>query len=375
MVFIIYNGSRNWQHAINTLALGSLVAGSLGILYIKYASAYVSPREVGKQRVKSCQIELDPLKLIKKSAERTVARAQHVQIVKDQLEALAREISDRKEKTYVEWDECGWHYNLDISRSGILTCQYIFVLDSLNFCFWPTKGLEYEHLAIALKNVLIGDPAAFNASNLVNIKESELQKWLPGVDIPLIHARVTALRQLGAVLLNSYDGLAIKMVEESNNSASKLVQMVVSSIPSFRDESVYNGEQVFFYKRAQILAADIWGAFGRQSKGHICGFSDMEEVTMFADYRVPQILEHRGVLKYSQRLCQMIVSEEEIPAGSDMEIEIRAATIQAVEMLQHILEKNDVKLTSVEIDWLLWQEGEKLKENIQKHHKTRTMFY
>jgi hypothetical protein len=38
------------------------------------------------------------------------------------------------------WSASGWHYD----DRGPLTAQYVFVLDSLNFCFWPTAGLEYE---------------------------------------------------------------------------------------------------------------------------------------------------------------------------------------------------------------------------------------
>lgn len=42
----------------------------------------------------------------------------------------------------VEWDEFEWHYTGDAGNRGVLTCQYIFVLDALNFCFWPTPGFE-----------------------------------------------------------------------------------------------------------------------------------------------------------------------------------------------------------------------------------------
>lgn len=68
----------------------------------------------------------------------------------------------------VDWDAEGWHYCLD-APSGPLTCQYIFVLDCLNFCFWPTSELEYEHLAKNLKNTLERDPTAFSANSLANI--------------------------------------------------------------------------------------------------------------------------------------------------------------------------------------------------------------
>ena len=50
----------------------------------------------------------------------------------------------------------------------------------------------------------------------------------------------------------------------------------------------------------------------------------MNEVTMFADYRVPQILLHLGVLEYSPSLLNKIKLKEEIPFGSEEENEIRA---------------------------------------------------
>lgn len=46
----------------------------------------------------------------------------------------------------ISWDDEGWHYHhpdddgADGEKSSSSTCQYIMVLDSLNFCFWPTSG-------------------------------------------------------------------------------------------------------------------------------------------------------------------------------------------------------------------------------------------
>ena len=59
-----------------------------------------------------------------------------------------------------------------------------------------------------------------------------------------------------------------------------------------------------------------------------------------------------------------------------MEIEIRAATVQAVELLHDALKADGSSHRSViEIDWLLWQIGEELKEKILPHHRTITTFY
>lgn len=117
------------------------------------------------------------------------------------------------------------------------------------------------------------------------------------------------------------------------------------------------------------------------SRTHPYGFYDMDRLTMFADYRVPQILRARGVLRYSQMLAQKIDTNEVIPSGSEEEVEIRAATVQAVECLRDDVRKlqelhggvADVK--SVTLDWLLWQEGESLKETLPPHHRTLTVFY
>ena len=61
--------------------------------------------------------------------------------------------------------------------------------------------------------------------------------------------------------------------------------MIVREFSGFRDEAIYQGEQIFFYKRAQILCADLIGAYGDIE--HPETFKNKEQLTMFADYRVP----------------------------------------------------------------------------------------
>ena len=56
---------------------------------------------------------------------------------------------------------------------------------------------------------------------------------------------------------------------------------------------------VALYKRAQILVADIWACFKGQGLGR---FHDVDVLTMFADYRVPQALVYFDVLAYSDEL-------------------------------------------------------------------------
>jgi hypothetical protein len=97
--------------------------------------------------------------------------------------------------------------------------------------------------------------------------------------------------QVGAVLVQSFSGSAAVLVKRAQKSAVKLVDLIAASFPGYRDQAVYRGMQVFFYKRAQIFVADVFGAFKGKGLGY---FHDMDQLTMFADYRVPVVLEKLG---------------------------------------------------------------------------------
>ena len=100
--------------------------------------------------------DVGPLHQVIKSCEFVAHSSREVQIIDAAIDKFSSEIyqtSLDEMRNGVAWDALGWHYCLDVRETGARTCQYIFVLDSLNFCFWPVKGLQYEHLAKSLKNV------------------------------------------------------------------------------------------------------------------------------------------------------------------------------------------------------------------------------
>ena len=141
---------------------------------------------------------------------------------------------------------------------GPMTCQYIFVLDALNFCFWPVDGLEYDTLAKCLKDTLLRDGNAFNAETLANIDEHTLQSWFPSYKLPLLSERAQRLREVGSVLVDKFGGLASNMVLAAKKSAPALVRLIIENFPGFRDATVLDGQYVHFYKRAQILVGKIY---------------------------------------------------------------------------------------------------------------------
>ncbi|GMY11886.1 queuosine salvage protein-like [Fagus crenata] len=268
----------------------------------------------------------------------------------------------------VEWDFEGIHY----FDNGPLTVQYLFVLDALNFCFWPDKDLNYDHLAAGLNAALQNDKSAFDADRLQKYTGPQLRELLKWPrPLPLEEERVRLLHEVGFELERSFDGKASNLVESCGKSAVKLVALVTRHFPGFRDHSLYKGRQVFLYKRAQIFVADLWGAFKGQAYGQ---FNDIGSITIMADYIVPAVLRQLGVLRYSSNLSSTIEANSEIGPGSEEEVELRACSVHAVEKMRELISmKSGKQVLSVELDLWLWASG--VQSSSLQHHRTLSIYY
>jgi hypothetical protein len=278
--------------------------------------------------------------------------------------------------------ECRYHF----FDGGENTVAYLLVLDSINFCFWPEPGhtqweIEYEStrlsgyfaLAASLKRAVESGVPITEAGYLAVLSSDQLNRILSGRgQLQLLDNRLRILNSLGKVILEDYGGKAGMLVETAGNSAIKLVRLLTEKLPSFRDSGKYLDRDVFFYKRAQIFAADLYGAFDGKDWG---SFIDMEKLTAFADYKLPQLLRHLGIFRYSPALAQKVDRQVFIEAGSFEEIEIRANTIWAVELIRRELNKQGEDLRSFEIDWILWNRSQDMSLNVKPYHRTVTVFY
>lgn len=267
-----------------------------------------------------------------------------------------------------------------------LVTAYLLVLDTINFCFWSMPGEEaweteiggtrvsgYNGLAAALKMALeSGEPLA-DAGFLTGLSPERLHGLIGGRGrLQLMEERALALRELGAVLLRDYEGKAYRLVEAAGGRAWSLVELLVKKLASYRDKAVYLGREVHFYKRAQILAADLYGAL--QGKG-FGAFRDMDLLTAFADYKLPQVLRQTGVLVYETELARLVDSRTILAAGCAEEVEIRANTVVAVEMIRQAASESGCRLRPFEIDGILWQMGQEDKYRSLPYHRTKTVFY
>jgi hypothetical protein len=279
-----------------------------------------------------------------------------------------------------------WENFYHFYDGGEKTVCYLLVLDTLNFCFWPQPDevkweIEYNSgklsgyyaLAASLKQAVESGIPITRADYLAELSLSELKELLGGRgELQLLNRRVQNLNELGKVLLEEYHGQASQLVEAAGESAIALVRILYRRLSSFRDTAKYRGHQVPFYKRAQIIAADLYGAFQGKEWGR---FTDLNKLTAFADYKLPQVLRHLGILHYAPELENMIDQQIFIEAGSPEEVEIRANTIWAVELIRQELERMGKGLRAFEIDWILWNMGQDEAFKKKPYHRTVTIFY
>ncbi|KAE8152906.1 hypothetical protein BDV25DRAFT_50488 [Aspergillus avenaceus] len=271
--------------------------------------------------------------------------------VKEAADTIWRMMQKKSYSTQT-WSEHELHPQLKDES----TVDFIFAMDLLNFSFWSERTEEerfaieyrgrrwtgYWSLVAALQRALdekipITTPAFW--ANETECTESVLRhvfRSMTDEEIPLLQERLRCLREAGRVLCEDFEGSFVNCIYSANYSAASLVNLLAESFPCFRDESSFHGRRVRLFKRAQILVADLWACFNGESFGE---FHDIDKITMFADYRIPQILHQLGCLLYSPPLDSQIRQRKLIPSGSTREIELRATSIWCVELIRREIER------------------------------------
>ncbi len=329
-----------------------------------------------------------------------------------------------------------YHY-IDF-ENPLRSIWYFFVLDTINFCFWNLNDRDkwaliynkensekivsgYLALALVLKQEALSNPLFDKPSYWAKLFKGELLRilyplygdirYLKG-ELMLLEERVTNLRELGENILGKplvklYQKLFVSKQEiknineirtyfteddESNKilnlfdkslDVNKFLDNVIYNFKSYRDKGDYvlkNGEviEVYFYKRAQLLAHDLYLLYKYYEKNFkdllnkfpylkLLNFKNIKDLTIFADYKLPQLLEYKKVINYTEDLKNEI--KQGVIISKEKEIEIRAATIVACEKIAKKLNINEALL-----DNILWNIA-KSTEFILPYHKSISIYY
>jgi hypothetical protein len=300
----------------------------------------------------------------------------HVHINYDHLASYASLLPIEREQ-YPELDPQSHYLN-----RGDDTAAFFLILDTINFGsgYFPLlskrPGMSGYFTVAHSLNDFYKNRGPLTAEDLTHLTIEDCtgifaQDPANKAVAELMQLFTTALNDLGHYLLESFDGSYIALIEAAGSSAERLVQLLMK-MPFFNDVALYDNLKVPFYKRAQLMAADLSIAFQGEGLGT---FNDLYTLTIFADNLVPHVLRVDNVLFYEEVLSARIDAGELIPFGSAEEIEIRACAVHAVELLKEELNRIGYGVTSLDLDYLLWNRGQQPYYKARPRHRTRTVFY
>jgi hypothetical protein len=261
--------------------------------------------------------------------------------------------------------------------------DFILLFNSINFCYWGEpkwtvifRGQAYDGafgMMAALTRALDDGYPLLDGAFLAATGVEQFRHILRGnVPIPLESERLDIWQACGPVLEREFDGHWHNVIRSAGGSALRLVELLVTTFPSWDDVTEFQGRRVAFYKRAQLAAGMLYQAFEGQDWG---AFADFDQLTVYADYKLPQVLRKLGILSYDQTLAALVDSQTPIPAGSRMEVEIRAATVWASELLRQALLPRAPDLTAAHIDYWLWETSQHRSPGDLPYHRTLTTAY
>lgn len=243
--------------------------------------------------------------------------------------------------------------------------DYLLALDAINFGsgWFPLLKKRHEHgralsgyftVAWALADHVReeGPPTPLTPAWLRGVGTREIAGILgQPADLELMSLYAQALRGLGRFLGGRR---ALDLVGECRGSAERLAEALAGGMAMFADRG--------FYKRAQIVAADL-------ALAGVATFADIDRLTIFADNLVPHVLRCEGVLVYDEALAAHLDAGEILPLGGP-EREIRACALHACELIS---QRTGVPPRVLD-NWL-WCRGQAPAYKARPRHRCRCVFY
>ncbi|MGE0793076.1 MAG: queuosine salvage family protein [Candidatus Woesearchaeota archaeon] len=307
-----------------------------------------------------------------------VDNSEHVKINSNYIKILANNFSLK--------DKVTWTAILPFKPQNLTKNERIafnFVFNAINFSYWgnPKWAIKYQGkeldgswaMIASIHRAIEEGYDILNPKYLINLNEEELNHIFRGnIEIPLFNERLKILKKLGKIVCLEFNNDFENVLKKSNYDCEKLLNVITSKFDFFNDYSTYKNKTIHFHKRAQLLIGDIYEILHKFKEEII---KNIDFLTAFADYKIPQILRKINVLKYSEELEKLIDNKTELEFGNSMEVEIRSNMIWAIELIKKEINKKFPNVNSMDIDHYLWILSQDKNKDDKPYHLTRTIFY
>ncbi|KAJ2830148.1 hypothetical protein IWW50_000452 [Coemansia erecta] len=234
-----------------------------------------------------------------------------------------------------------------------------------------TLGDVSQHFGIPL----FGDerPMVKGSSAVMVSQASQLR--------PLAEIILGCLQDTGKRLeeggFSSLADFIIKMCAEKP-TAAHLVEKLVSALPSLRDAADIDGQHVYLFKKAQLIAYDVCQRFGKTDPKF--AFPDIGDMTLFADNVVPAMMQHHGLILPSDVIVAKIKDGLELTLAETTAM--RAASIAAAQLVVDYanstgsaFKPGDIAVNQATLDNFWWHEGKEPELRVLSRLVCKTTVY
>lgn len=292
--------------------------------------------------------------------------SKHVKINYDKIDEMINLIESSKVNYWLDSNP----YNiLDMDKESIVNSLLVYHTIG-DYCFWGEPKWEIEtdegkmDGSFAIMYLIIN---RFKLNNNFDMSLLEFKNMLKGnVEIPLLQDRYNNLKKMNE-FLKEYDKSFYKIIKDYTCDED-LFKFIVNNFSYFEDVSSYEGKEIYFYKRAQLLTSDILHV--RELKEKIN--ADYSHLIGCADYKIPQVMRCYGMLEFDSKLSKKVDDKVELPENSLEEIEVRANDLEVIDYINRKLNK---KYTRMDINDFIWLLGQDKKKMIKPYHRTLTKHY
>jgi hypothetical protein len=162
--------------------------------------------------------------------------------------------------------------------------------------------------------------------------------------------RLEAIHEMGRLFRDL--GGPLGLIEEAGQSVQAFSQVLARRCPTWEDSRIIQGHRIRFLERAMRCAAMLYGRFGGSGPG---AFGDYQQLRVGGSRRIPQVLLTKGILVLNAEGTDTILPREVLLEGSTTEVEIRAATLHAIDLLRDHLQPRFPGLIALQVSSHLWR--------------------
>ncbi len=290
----------------------------------------------------------------------------HVKINYLKLDEFINTINIADQKHWLESNPFGI---LDLPIEDI--AHLLLVLHSVDFCFFGEPKwtvTTYDQILDGFNALLYLLVERFKMrSDILTV--GELQTMLEGpVTLPLMQTRLKNLDLLNNFYYKNY-GFYNEIKHLTTDVT--LFNFIVNKFVFFQDDAIYKSTKVPFFKLAQLLTSDLLHAQKIKTGMNISTSS----LTGCADYKIPQALRSVGALEFDEKLALVVDNKKILNRYSEMEIEIRANTLVAINYIHSKLSEINLSVTRFDVNDYLWNLSQDKTKMIYPYHRTLTDDY